>query len=89
MDEIVEIVRQIGRQQGENAYYRTCYDLLKQLQDLVEQAAGDLLRLHQAGGYLPSDNLQPVCQIAEELQHSAEKLLCQAQRVQSSWEEFC
>jgi hypothetical protein len=32
MDEIVEIVRQIGRQQGENAYYRACYGLLKHLQ---------------------------------------------------------
>jgi hypothetical protein len=35
MDEIAEIVRVIRQQQGENSFYRVCYGLLKQLQDLV------------------------------------------------------
>ena len=46
MDEIADIVRQVGRQQGENAYYRACYALLKRLQELTSQASNDLLRLH-------------------------------------------
>jgi hypothetical protein len=47
IDGIVEIVRQIGRQQGENAYYRACYSLLKHLQELVKQALDEILRCQQ------------------------------------------
>ncbi|EKV12560.1 hypothetical protein PDIG_43130 [Penicillium digitatum PHI26] len=47
MEEISDIVRETGRQQTENSYYRTCYKLLKQLQDLVAQASDDLLCLPQ------------------------------------------
>ncbi|KAJ5291450.1 hypothetical protein N7478_000701 [Penicillium angulare] len=39
---LTDIVRDIGRQQGENVYYRTCYRLLKYLQDAVTRAVGDL-----------------------------------------------
>ena len=46
MARIEDIVREIGRQQGENVYYRTCYHLLKHLQDLVDQVTDELLRLH-------------------------------------------
>ncbi|KAJ5111911.1 hypothetical protein NUU61_001541 [Penicillium alfredii] len=60
MDEIEDIVRRIGRQQGENAYYRSCYVLLKQLQDAVGKAAEDLLRLHQSGAFLSFDDFHPV-----------------------------
>ena len=88
MDEIEDIVRRIGRQQGENAYYRSCYVLLKQLQDAVGQAAEDLLRLHQSGAFLSFDDFHPVSQIADDLRNSIHDLMCQERKAQLAWEEF-
>jgi hypothetical protein len=51
MDEVVEIVRQIGRQQGQNAYYRTCYTLLKKTQDLILQTSNELLNLYHSNAF--------------------------------------
>lgn len=45
MDVIVEIVRRIGRQLGQNTYYRTCYTLLNISQDLILEASNKLLDL--------------------------------------------
>ncbi|KAJ5642304.1 hypothetical protein N7490_006304 [Penicillium lividum] len=45
MDEIAKLVRELGRQQRENAFYRICYGLLKRLQDTLGQASDDLLFL--------------------------------------------
>jgi hypothetical protein len=42
MEEIVQIVRQIGQQQAHNAYYRDCYALFKLLQDLTEHTFNEL-----------------------------------------------
>ena len=89
MDEIEDIVRQIGRQQGENAYCRSCYVLLKQLQDAVGQAAEDLLRLHQSGAFLSFDDFHPVSQIADDLRNSIHDLVCQERKAQLAWEELC
>lgn len=47
MDEIVQIVREIGQQQAQNAYYRDCYALFKSLQDLMDQTFNDLQYLYQ------------------------------------------
>jgi hypothetical protein len=51
MDEIIEIVRRIGRQQGQNAYYRTCYTLLKQSQDLILETSNELLDLYHSNAF--------------------------------------
>lgn len=90
MEEIVDIVRQIGRQQGENVYFRTCYALFKHLQDKAEQASQDLLHLHQSGGFGSSDDeFYPVYQVAQELQASVHELTDQALKAQLACEEFC
>ncbi|OQD77355.1 hypothetical protein PENANT_c111G07522 [Penicillium antarcticum] len=90
MEEIVEIVRQIGRQQGENIYFRACYALFKHLQDKSEQASEDLIRLHQSGACgLLDDEFYPVYQVAQELQASVHNLANQARKAQSACEEFC
>lgn len=90
MDEIINITRQIGRQQGENLYYRACYALLKHLQELVTEASDDLLRLQQSGAYgSPEDEYYPVYQIVHELQTSINKLIDQACHAQLACEEFC
>ncbi|KAJ5775842.1 uncharacterized protein N7511_000853 [Penicillium nucicola] len=90
MEEIVDVVRQIGRQQGENVYFRACYTLFKHLQDKTEQASEDLIRLHQSGasGSL-YDEFYPVYQIAQELQASVQILADQSRKAQSACEEFC
>ncbi|KAJ5471906.1 hypothetical protein N7539_008475 [Penicillium diatomitis] len=90
MDEIVEIVRQIGRQQGGNAYYRACYGLLKHLQELVEQASDEMLR-HQQIQILdqPSQSLGDIYGTLPNLQESTFDLIDQACDAQTSREEFC
>lgn len=70
MDEIAEIVRVIGQQQGENSFYRVCYGLLKQLQDLVAQASDDLLYLSRHEVHSSSSDFCAVNQIAAQLRIS-------------------
>lgn len=70
MEEIVGIVREIGRQQGRNAYYQECYLLLKQLQDSVMWASNNLLKLYHCNYDLTSSSdhgLDLVAEIAEHL----------------------
>lgn len=84
------IVRQIGRQQGENVYFRTCYALFKHLQDKAEQASEDLLHLHQSGAFgFSDDEFYLVYQVAQELQISVHDLADQALKAQLACEEFC
>ncbi|CAG8236409.1 unnamed protein product, partial [Penicillium nalgiovense] len=49
MEDIVQIVRQIGQQQAHNAYYRACYSLFKLLQELTEHTFTELQRLYKSG----------------------------------------
>ncbi|KAJ5244733.1 hypothetical protein N7489_004829 [Penicillium chrysogenum] len=49
MEDIVQIVRQIGQQQAHNAYYRDCYSLFKLLQELTEHTFTELQRLYKFG----------------------------------------
>ncbi|CAG8414783.1 unnamed protein product [Penicillium salamii] len=90
MEEIADIVRQIGRQQGENLYLRTCYALFKHLQDKAEEAREDLLRLHQSAASASSDDVfSPIYQVAHELRISVHALVNQARHAQLACEEFC
>ncbi|KAJ5704396.1 hypothetical protein N7536_000085 [Penicillium majusculum] len=70
MEEIAEIVREIGRQQGKNAYYRACYHYLKQLQDSVAHASDGLCQLYQEAIFNPSCDSWPAHQVAEKLRWS-------------------
>lgn len=90
MEDIVKIVRQIGRQQGENAYYRACYGLLKRLQELTEQASEETLRRQQSVTLdLPSQSFGHAYRILRDLQESTFDLIDQACDAQASCEEFC
>lgn len=82
MEEIAEIVREIGRQQGENTYYRACYDSLKRLQDLVAQASDDLCQLcHYDTCNAPCDSWA-AHQVAEELRNAIDALNLQEWKAQ-------
>jgi hypothetical protein len=90
MDEITQIVRDIGRQQAHNAYYRKCYSLLKHLQECVDRTSDDLLRLHQAGELVSyCDGVRPVNSIMDELRHSVLELIERARNAQTSCEMYC
>lgn len=91
MEEIVGIVRETGRQQGRNAYYRECYLLLKQLQDLVMWASNNLLQLYHCDDDLPpsSDHgLNRVAEIAAHLRNVIHDFNSKAGEAESKWEEF-
>ena len=87
-EDIVEIVREIGRQQGQNAYYRACYLLLKQLQDSVLCASNDLLRLYYSDDSVPAPDFEPVAEISARLRNAAYDLQSRARRAKMNWEEF-
>lgn len=90
MEEIADIIRQIGRQQGENVYFRACYALFKHLQDKAGQASKELLRLHRSGAFGSSDNeFYAAYQVAHELRISVHGLVDQACKAQLACEEFC
>lgn len=90
MDEITQIIRDIGRQQGQNAYYRTCYALLKRLQECIDQTSNDLLRHYQSGTFgSPNEEIEPVNLIMAELRNSVHGLIEQAQNAQTSCEMIC
>ncbi|KAJ5672856.1 hypothetical protein N7507_001983 [Penicillium longicatenatum] len=67
MDEIADIVREIGRQQAENLFYRKCYGILKHLQDVVSHIADDLIQIHERSLHGDAGDLRHACQVVEEL----------------------
>ncbi|KAI9041058.1 uncharacterized protein KD926_007475 [Aspergillus affinis] len=47
----INLIREIGWHRGKNRFYRACYVLLKELQDVVEQATDDLLLQYHSEPY--------------------------------------
>jgi chorismate mutase len=84
MDEIVEIVRRIGRQQGRNAYYRTCYTLLKKSQDLILQTSNELLDLYHSNAF---EEPESVSTIADDLRDDIHAMIARERRARSHWDE--
>ncbi|KAJ6171551.1 hypothetical protein N7470_000618 [Penicillium chermesinum] len=67
MQELQAVVRQIGRQQIENTFYRTCYNILKTLQDTVARSADDMMYVFHNGSHSSLEDPAPLRQLAEEL----------------------
>lgn len=88
MEDIVSIVREIGRQQGWNAYYRTCYLLLKQLQVSVLCASDGLLRQFYSNDSILAQDFEPVAEISAHLRNAVHDLQSRARKARSNWEEF-
>ena len=89
MDEIVELVRIIGHQQGENAYYRACHGLLKRLQEGIEEYAEELHRLYRSASSTGESASNQVYQVTNELQKAILELVEQACSAQQACEEIC
>ncbi|KAE8155611.1 hypothetical protein BDV40DRAFT_306839 [Aspergillus tamarii] len=76
MDEIAEIVRAIGRQQGQN--------------DLVVETSNQLLCLYHASNpFVSSDETESADDIAIKLRNTTQELLDKIQKAESDWENFC
>ncbi|KAJ5215270.1 uncharacterized protein N7498_001677 [Penicillium cinerascens] len=88
MEDIAEIVREIGRQQVENTYYRACYDSLKRLQDLVGQASEDLFQVYQYNKNVSSCDFQSAHLVAEELRNAIQALSVQEEKAQLALKEL-
>lgn len=85
MDEIVEIVRRMGLQQGQNAYYRTCYTLLNTSQDAILQASNKLLDLYYSDAF---EGPESVTAIADDLRNDIRASITRERRARSHWDEF-
>ncbi|KOC07047.1 hypothetical protein AFLA70_559g000440 [Aspergillus flavus AF70] len=85
MDEIVELVRRMGRQQGQNAYYRTCYTLLNTSHDVILEASNKLLDLYYSDTF---DGPESVSTIADDLRNDICALVARERRARSHWDEF-
>ncbi|CAG7935198.1 unnamed protein product [Penicillium salamii] len=86
MEDIVQIVRQIGQQQAQNAYYRDCYALFKLLQDLTEHTSNELQRLHTTGTERSNHSVH---QVLRNFQNTICNLVERACEGQAECEEFC
>jgi hypothetical protein len=84
MDEVVDIVRRVGHQQGQNAYYGTCYTLLKKIQDLILQTSNELLDLYHSNAF---EEPESVSTIAEDLRNDIQTLIARERRARSYWDE--
>lgn len=69
----IGLIREIGWHRARNSLYRRCYTLLKQLQDIVEQAVDDFLR--QKGANPGRDVAVRLQQKLEELAHCRKEAL--------------
>ncbi|GJP87313.1 unnamed protein product [Aspergillus niger] len=85
MEAIVESVRRIGRQQGQNAYYCTCYTLLNTCQDLVLETSSKLLDLYYSNDF---EEPESVSVIADDLRNDIHPLIARERRARSHWGEF-
>ena len=54
--EILSLLRDIGRERGDNALYRECYVLYKALQDYSLSASEQLMRLYHQEQQLASED---------------------------------
>lgn len=89
MSDIADIVRAIGQQQGEYAYYRVCYSLLKRLQDTVAEVIEDLVKLHETPSINPSEGFSSAYKIAEQLRVSVQNASTHERHARSALSGLC
>lgn len=89
MNDIADIARAIGHQQGEYAYYRACYSLFKQLQDLMSEMIEDLQRLHEKPHNNSSEGLSAVFRLADHFRSSVQSISAQEKNARSALARLC
>lgn len=89
MNDIVDIARVIGHKQGEYAYYRAYYSLLKQLQDLMSEMSEDLQRLHESPHSNSSERLLAAFRLADHFRSSVQSISAQEKNARSALVGLC
>lgn len=89
MSDIADIARAIGHQQGEYAYYRACYSLFKQLQELVADMKDDLKILHENRQTNSSEGLLEVSRLADHFRSSVQSISAQENNARSALAGLC
>lgn len=89
MQDLEELVREIGLQRIENNFYRVCYNLLKQLQDTVARSVEDLLHIYQNESYNTSPDFQSVGKLAEDMKIAIEEFKAQERKAERELEDLC
>ena len=86
MDEITQIVREIGQQQAHNVYYRDCYALFKHLQEVTDHTVNELRSIYKSDAL---NSTYSVHQTLHKLQNTICNLVERACEAQATCEELC
>ena len=70
----IDLIRELGRQRCMNRYYRTCYELYKELHQHVSEALDSLLRIYQDEPLSSLDVFSAVYDVTDQLQTVVEEL---------------
>lgn len=86
----VDIIREIGQHRAVNRFYRTCYNLLKELQEVVERTIDDLLLVYhsEAVPYPNGGDYRNISDIAGRLKDSLERLEFLESAASDAWNEL-
>jgi hypothetical protein len=84
----LDLIRAIGRQRGINRFYRTCYLLLKALQELIAHTSDDLLLFYQSDPPSPSHPYSSVQGIATDLQQAIKGMREVEAEALTAWKEL-
>lgn len=84
--ELVDISREIGRQQTKNRYYRECYAALKLLQEITAETIAAVDELFESQ---TPEAMTPVHKKFFQLQETACQLAQRACRAEEACEELC
>ena len=86
----INLIREIGWHRGKNCFYRACYSLLKELQEVTEQAADDLLCLYGSKHSLCQGRprYRRVTDIATKLRQNLANFTCRESEASRSWDEL-
>ena len=86
----INLIREIGWHRGKNCFYRACYSLLKELQEVTEQAADDLLCLYDSKHPLPQGRpgYRRVTDIATKLRQNLANFTYRESEASKSWDEL-
>ncbi|KAL5365886.1 hypothetical protein BJX96DRAFT_159941 [Aspergillus floccosus] len=86
----VDIIREIGQHRAVNRFYRACYNLLKELQEVVERTIDELLLVYHSEA-VPDRNggdYRHIADIAGRLKDSLERLEFLESAASDAWNEL-
>lgn len=85
----LDLIREISWHRGRNCFYRACYQLLKELQEVVSEAVELLLSLyHLNPSAFSQNNYSPVTDIAFRMQEILRTLSDRESEALNDWHDL-